>query len=315
MQDSTKDKAVCNKTSVDNPYRLMSMTIPVWVSSNKEPDKQILTYANLDSGSDSCYITNEIANQLTCDKKPIKLPMSTMTHKNFHLDTVATDDLIIKGYNCHKNVRLPMVYATEQIPAKYESIPKADAVAQWPHLKEVTEHMTREADLSVGLLIGNNCPVAFKPREVRVGGDQDSEPFGLRSDLGWAIMGRLDTLDNQADANIVNKTIANPVDNNTQVTFKCQPETNTQINKIIDILSQDFKDFANNTDSPSIEDKRFLKIMHKETCMKDGHVTMPLPLKQKPPENNSFKMAQSRFRVLQNKLSKNETLSKQYHSS
>ena len=175
--------------------------------------------------------------------------------------------------------------------------------------------MVRETDISVGLLIGNNCPVAFKPREVRVGGDHDDEPFGLRSDLGWAIMGSLESNpDTQPSANIVNKIIAHPAHNKSQVAFKCQPETNKQINKIIDILSQDFTDFASNTDSMSIEDKMFLKLMHKETRMENDHVTMPLPLKQKPPINNSFKTAQSRFRTLQSKLTKDKVLSKQYHT-
>ena len=44
-------------------------------------------------------------------------------------------------------------------------------------------------DVEVGLLIGSNCTRAIVPREV-IPGILD-EPYALRTDLGWGIVGRV----------------------------------------------------------------------------------------------------------------------------
>ena len=41
------------------------------------------------------------------------------------------------------------------------------------------------ADIEVGLLIGLNCPNAFRPREIVYA--EDSDPYTVRSVLGWYI--------------------------------------------------------------------------------------------------------------------------------
>ena len=45
------------------------------------------------------------------------------------------------------------------------------------------------ADIEVGLLIGLNCPNALRPGEIVYG--EDSDPYAVRSVLGWYINGPL----------------------------------------------------------------------------------------------------------------------------
>ena len=47
------------------------------------------------------------------------------------------------------------------------------------------------ADIKVGLLIGLNCPSALRPREIVYG--EESDPYAVRSLLGWCVNGPLCT--------------------------------------------------------------------------------------------------------------------------
>ena len=44
-------------------------------------------------------------------------------------------------------------------------------------------------DIDIGLLIGYNCSNALIPREVIAG--ESNEPFAVKTDLGWSIVGRI----------------------------------------------------------------------------------------------------------------------------
>ena len=216
---------------------------------------------------------------------------------------------MIRGYNCSSMVPLTEAFTRDTIPANYNQIPTAELVAKWPHLTKVAQKMAWDENIPVGLLIGyHSSHSTFCPRET-VQRDK-GEPYAIRYDLGWVVMGDL-----QAPARDRNVLTLNTICNNSQnVTFACTAETSKQVNKLIDMLGQDFRDFANNKQGQSVEDKAFIRLMEKDTCIVDGHVTMPLPLKSKPPiNNNSRKMAESRFSNLQKKLSKDENFSKQYH--
>lgn len=53
-------------------------------------------------------------------------------------------------------------------------------------------------DCGVRLLIGYYCSRALAPRQVITGGD--SEPYGIRTDLGWSIVGGVSPSVNSKDA-------------------------------------------------------------------------------------------------------------------
>ncbi|XP_035985253.1 uncharacterized protein LOC118558808 [Fundulus heteroclitus] len=53
--------------------------VPVLVSSLQEPHKEILTYAMLDTQSDSTFVLEDVIDRLKVDSYPIKLKLNTMT--------------------------------------------------------------------------------------------------------------------------------------------------------------------------------------------------------------------------------------------
>ncbi len=56
-----------------------SNIVPVFVSSVQEPHREILTYAILDTQSDSTFVLEDVLDKLNVDVQPVKLTLSTMT--------------------------------------------------------------------------------------------------------------------------------------------------------------------------------------------------------------------------------------------
>jgi hypothetical protein len=58
----------------------------------------------------------------------------------------------------------------------------------WNHLRPIANEIPAyREDLDIGLLIGNNCVQAIKPRDVIPGNPRD--PYAIRTVLGWGLIG------------------------------------------------------------------------------------------------------------------------------
>ncbi|XP_024119479.1 uncharacterized protein LOC112140697 [Oryzias melastigma] len=66
-----------------------SSIVPVFVSAASQPQKEILTYALLDTQSDSSFILEDLVSELNVDSEPVQLKLSTMTS----VDTVVASKL------------------------------------------------------------------------------------------------------------------------------------------------------------------------------------------------------------------------------
>ncbi|XP_067945300.1 uncharacterized protein [Watersipora subatra] len=309
---TTRNK-VCNKANHAAPSKQasipLSWTIPVWVSS-KHSDKEVLVYALMDTQSDATFISDLIVDELQPEIHPTKLELTTINETNAAVHCNIVTGLTIRGYNDKHIYDLPTAYTRENIPAQMTHIAKPEMTGSWPHLLQVSKEMPKESNILVGLLISYDFQKMFRQRQIIETGS-DSEPYAVRTDLGWSILGNMQPL---ITHRIMHNTPKLPHDPKIKVvTFKCTTETSKQINRLLAAFSQDFKDFADNEEAASTEDKIFLSIMKKETHILDGYVTMPLPLKEKPPINKSLITAERRFKTLQRKLQKDPNLLKQYH--
>ena len=95
--------------------------------------------------------------------------------------------LRVRGYTSSVQIDLPPSYTKDYIPVKRDHIPTRNTAKQWPHLTEITDEMPHLLSCDVGLLIGYNCPRTLAPRQVLSG--KDNEPFAIKTDLGWSIVG------------------------------------------------------------------------------------------------------------------------------
>ena len=167
-----------------------SLIIPVWVSSSKNPKNDVLTYALIDSQSNATFITEKLEQHLEVDSVPSHLHLSTMHQENEIVQCKKVQGLDVMDLKRQVCIPLPKVYTREAIPYKPHQIPKPEVAMQWDHLNCIAEElMPYREDVQVGMLIGTNCPKAIKPCAVIPGADND--PYGIKTDLGWSIVGRV----------------------------------------------------------------------------------------------------------------------------
>jgi len=263
-----------------------SMIVPVRVST--EQGSEVFTYALLDTQSDASFIQDDLARSLSLEQQPVRLKLSTMTSSS-SVSCGVVSDLLVKGVNLDTPVRIRRCYTRDHIPSDRRHIPTRNTAEAWPHLQHLAREMLALQDFEVGLLIGYNCPQALAPKETVVGGE--SEPYAIRTDLGWSIVG---SVDSQAPG-----------------TSRCFRVATREIplmspKEILTVLESDFSE--DHGGKVSQEDLRFLEIMESGvTRTEGGHVMMPLPFKKSEPiVPNNRSVAEARLRMLKKRLTRDD---------
>ena len=275
--------------------------VPVWLYHKSRPEKKIKVYALLDNGSGGTFIKTETMERLGIDGQDTTLLLTTM-HGTQEIETKVVNGLVVANYRQEDvHLDLPRSYARHQIPTDREEIPRPEVAERFDHLQKISEQLTPYMeDIEVGLLIGLNCPKALRPREVIHG--QDTEPYAVRSVLGWYVNG--------------------PVSGNSDITLHCNrvhvrgvdessgcivTERNVKEEIVPKAVERMFElDFSEKEKglATSKEDREFLKkvengIVHRD----DSHYEMPLPFKG---ENialpNNRPQAEQRLKSLKKRL-------------
>ena len=251
-----------------------SMIVPVLLSSLSKPDKEIVVYAILDTQSDATFIFKETCDELEAETRPTKLPLSTITSPDSIIESQRVSSLQVRGYNSDVKICIPVAFTSTSIPADEEHIPTKEIAKNREHLGSIEDEMLDRFVCNVGLLVGYDCSQALTPRDVLAGGN--NEPYGIKTDLGWSIVGGSDV---RCGPSLCHK-----------VTVREIPAV--RMTDIVQVLESDFQGAKNDKKTPQ-EDLDFLKIME-EGIEKTGnrHYEMPLPLKERPifPDNHSVAM-------------------------
>lgn len=118
-----------------------------------------------------------------------RLPTQLGTmHAIENIETMKINDLIVSHHDKLVKIDLPKLYTRAQIPARKEQIPRPETAQAWKHLGPIANKIPPYyEDLKIGVLIGNNCVQAIKPREVIPGRPRD--PYAIRTALGWGLIG------------------------------------------------------------------------------------------------------------------------------
>lgn len=164
-----------------------TMIVPVWISAPNAPDDETLAYALLDTQSSHTFVDQEVCEKLQAAMEPVKLKLSTMMGKDSVVKSQRVCDLKVRGLSSNISIDLPPAYTRDFIPLDRAHIPTRQTARKWKHLVNLAEEIPSLMDCGVGLLIGYDCSRALVPRKVITGGDY--EPYGIKTDLGWSIVG------------------------------------------------------------------------------------------------------------------------------
>ena len=156
--------------------------IPVLVRA-KDSGIIVPTYAFLDEGSSAVFCTNDLKRKLKTTGQPTQLTVETLNQTKTVASTCLNGLEIISMMNSNK-VELPHVYTQESIPVSKKDIIHETDIRRWPHLRSVS---MPTLDAEIGLLIGNNVPLAMEP--LRVINSDYGGPFACETVLGWVVHG------------------------------------------------------------------------------------------------------------------------------
>lgn len=191
QQSGNAEAKLTGKTdvySVDTTdYTVYHGVLPVLIYANNYPEKSILTYDLYDNGSTGCFLTNELCERLEILCEETSLTMCTMHEMSVTLCQVMVDIMVadVKGKN---PIYLPKTYSRHDIPVGTDKIPISEVISRWAHLSRVAEDMPKfYGHVSIGVLIGSNCPSAMQPLEVIP--SVKGSPYAVRLQHGWEIYG------------------------------------------------------------------------------------------------------------------------------
>ena len=306
------------------------MIVPVWVSHEKTPEKEILTYALLDTQSDTSFILDDTKDALGLQGTKTQLLLSTMSVKNQVINTTCFTGVRVRGYDSAELIPLPTVLSRNIIPVNRTHIPTPETANRWPHLKPIASKLMPPSDCDVGLLIGYNCSRALAPKEVILP-TATRGPFAQKTELGWSIIGVTDS--DQYDSNdcdpigvshrIVTYEVLPPIsDLNSDVNvpeFRKEVSFSLKTNvkeiapkDVIEMMEVDFSERRSNDYSQ--DDMKFISILENGIRKRDdNHYEMPLPFRdEKPVLPNNKILAETRLTQLKKRFSNDSKYQKDY---
>lgn len=93
-----------------------SSIVPVFMSSANEPEKEVVTYALLDTQSDSTFVLEDLLEDLNVETKPVQLKLSTMTSVDTPIASQSVYGLRVRGLQSEKHIQLRQAYTRGFIP-------------------------------------------------------------------------------------------------------------------------------------------------------------------------------------------------------
>ena len=278
------ENMTCNtNTGFENEFCTMAI-VPVSV---RLKGKAVHTYAFIDSGSSTSFMSEKLANQLNAKGKTKQITLNTLG-KRFSIDSKLVNGLEISDLKGQNLFKLPTVFTKRYIPVSKSHIPTNQDLVKWSHLSEVN---LPQIDGDIGLLLGNNIPDVCAPLEVKRG--ESGSPMAIRSPLGWIVYNLV--RNSEYTSHVVNRACIVSVQESNElqrIEYLYRESVNLDFpERVIDEKREH-----------SQEDKRFLEQVKHTQVKIDNHYEIGLPLRQdvELPENKF--LAEQRLKSLKRKL-------------
>ena len=254
--------------------------------------KTVTVYALLDSMSNTNFVSTAVVSALGLKGEASEITLDTMNGIASQSSFVIRN-LSVQGLGEEAVLSVPLSHVRDRIPCDRRAIPQQEFVALHPHLSAVKLPPMIEG-APVGMLLGYQVASAFCPLQV-ASKDIDS-PFGIRTPLGWCVMGGIKGSPKVA-ATCLNTV---EVQDLPELPFDqlFHPPLPSILHNHVPNMEEASRDGAF-----SQEDLRFLEIMtEKMHPMSDGHLKAPLPLKPQAVFPNNLFVARSRLSSLKRKF-------------
>ena len=127
-----------------------SFIIPVIVHHKDNPDNKVKTYALLDDGSDSTFITYDLLSAIDAKSTDVSLQLITMQGRE-QIFTQRVDGLVIQDLRGSVTINCTKTYSRAAIPSHRYNIPSPEVENKWSHLQSIQHRIPIiENDLAIG---------------------------------------------------------------------------------------------------------------------------------------------------------------------
>ena len=309
----------------DGKHTISLCVIPVFVSHENYPEKEIMVYALLDDGCTGCLGLPSLLEALAPNEiQRAHVAIDTVHGSSNDPDGIALEGLIIRGIsNSNEQVHLPKTYNTNSVPAGEEEVPTPEKIRHWVHLKEVHESIPDFInDIPFALIIGSNCPRANEPLQVIQ--CESGGPRACKTRLGWCVIGPIGIGGKEQKTQIfkcshikleetaASKYIAVKDTPSGEITLdRFHQKTVVSdlfiTDKLKEMYDNEFNDHKGDERSNSSEDDTFLDMMDKQVTKEEGHYVLPLPFREpQHPFPNNLPQAKQRLASLKRRLFRDE---------
>jgi hypothetical protein len=226
----------------------------------------------LDTQSDSSFITDSTCNKLGVDGPETEIIISTLSSCE-RVPTRKIKNIMVRGYYSKERLSMPVMFSTTDVPGDKEHVPTCNTATQWTHLQHLQHSIPPLLDIEFGLLIGYNCSQALTPRQVIPSKTNAKEPYALLTDLGWSIIG------GKSSQGIHDCHVISAKPSTTAIVLRSKVKEVFQGDKFWSTSVLCEEPSMGEEKKQSYDDYRFMQIMTENVCEVDGHLQMPLPLK------------------------------------
>ncbi|XP_071944668.1 uncharacterized protein [Antedon mediterranea] len=265
--------------------------------------KEVVTYAFLDPGSNVSFCSSALMKEVCGTGHKMKITIETMgvPHTMY---TYVVEGLEILSLDSLNITELPKVYTKDRMPVSHHHIPTASDVRRWPHFSDV--HLPH-VNADIGLLIGNNVPDAYTPRQVRTG--PAGSPHATQTALGWIawnVIRNDGSRSGKEDILAVNKATISAIQ---------EVEDNRKLEKLVrECINYDFPERTiDDRKEWSQEDRRFMAVVEKSCRLKDGHYQISLPFRSDLNLPDNSEVAVRRLKGLEKWLLRDSKLHSDYN--
>ena len=236
--------------------------------------------------------SKKLARQLRVDGVHKQLNISTVNNAR-SIDTMEIS-LTASALNGTECIHLDHVFSVDILLINTD-IPVMADLKEYPYLDDV--QLQELPNKEISLLIGSDCPAAFREICPRVEGHPD-ELYALHTVLGWSVI----------------RPTHGCTKNKCSVNFIQHATTDDSLHNIVKMLwNTDFGDLYSDECAMSPLDKRAVDIVEQSINLDEGQYSVALPWREEPPPLiNNRAMVEARLLMLRKRLEKNAVMKAMY---
>ena len=289
----SRDSAPVEASTSGRP-RVCLKVVPVKVSGPGS-NKQLMTYAFLDSGSDTTLCLESLVEELSLECEPTDFTLSTVNYEGKERGHRARLD--IEALDGKTKFTLDQVLTMDSLPIGERHFASNRELTKWPHLDGIS--LPEIEGQRVSVLIGGDRPdIIDDNSEIRRGAR--GQPYAVNTPLGWTVYGPM----------------GEPSSDGIHVNFVRSHHEEMLSMQLERLYNTEFKDtLVDVEESLSFEDQRAKQIMDESAVLVDGHYQLKLPFRHSPrclPD--SLPVAKKRLYWLKKRMERDPEFHKQYAS-